>query len=53
MMQKQTIYIHKTRDQIPNNDHNSQERRVVTFVNGERDIMKIIKELIKDKYRLS
>lgn len=50
-MQKQTIYIHKTRDKKTNNDNSSQEQRVVTFVNGERDIMKIIKELIKEKYR--
>ena len=44
-MEKKTIYIYnKTKFHKTN-----EEYRVVTFINGNQDIMQIIKELIKNK----
>ena len=48
-MEKKTIFIHREKNEI-NNDAN-KEYRVVTFVNGNKDIMQIIKDLIKNKYK--
>ena len=47
-MEKRTIFIHREKNET-NNDTN-KEYRVVTFINGNKDIMQILKELIKDKY---
>lgn len=49
-MEKRTIYIHKTKDDNTHRDINS-EYRVVSFIGGNKDIIQIIKELIKDKYK--
>ena len=49
-MEKRTIYIHKSKDDTLHNNSDS-EYRVVTFIGGNKDIKKIIKELIKDKYQ--
>ena len=44
-MEKKTIYIYKD-----NKTYKSDEEyRVVTFINGDREIIQIIKELIKTK----
>ena len=49
-MEKRTIYIHKSKeDNMPNNK--DKEYRIVTFIGGGKDIMSIIKDLIKDKYQ--
>ena len=47
-MEKRTIFIHREKNEI--NDDSSKEYRIVTFINGNKDIMQIIKELIKNKY---
>ena len=44
-MEKKTIYIYKKDEIYKSND----EYRIVTFINGNKDIMQIIKELIKTK----
>ena len=44
-MEKKTIYIYKQ----DKNYKSNEEYRVVTFINGEQEIMRIIKELIKTK----
>ena len=44
-MEKKTIYIYKNDKSYKSNE----EYRVVTFINGNQDIMQIIKELIKNK----
>ena len=46
-MEKKTIYKYKNDESYKSNE----EYRVVTFINGNQDIMKIIKELIKDKIK--
>lgn len=48
-MEKKTIFIHKEKNEENNNTH--QDDRIVTFINGNQDIMQIIKELIKNKYK--
>jgi len=48
-MEKKTIFIHREKNEVNNNTH--QEDRLVTFINGDKDIMQIIKELIKNKYK--
>lgn len=62
-MEKTTIYIHTTRDkefcidddlEIAEDDLQDDKitnYRVVTFVNGKRDIMNVIKDLIKDQHQ--
>ena len=46
-MEKKTIYIYKNKnDKRPKFN---EEYRVVTFINGDRDIIQIIKDLIKNK----
>lgn len=42
------MYIHKTKDDKPQINVNT-EYRTVTFIGGNKDIMQIVKELIKDK----
>ena len=44
-MEKKTIYVYKQDVKYKSNE----EYRVVTFINGEKKIMQIIKELIKTK----
>ena len=44
-MEKKTIYKYK-KDKLY---QSNEEYRVVTFINGDQDIMHIIKELIKTK----
>ena len=44
-MEKKTIYVYKQDNVYKSND----EYRVVTFINGEQEIIQIIKELIKTK----
>ena len=46
-MEKTTLYIHRNQDEIE--DYPDDEYRIVTFVNGNQDIMNIIKNLIKEK----
>lgn len=49
-MEKRTIYIHKSKDDSMSNNKD-QEHRIVTFIGGNKDIVSIIKDLIKDKYQ--
>ena len=49
-MEKTTILIHRERDEEPISCA-CGEYRMVTFVNGTKDIMYIIKELIKTQYQ--
>lgn len=44
-MNKKTIYVYKKDETRKSNN----EYRVVTFINGDKDIIQIIKELIKTK----
>lgn len=46
-MEKKTIYIYKNKKDKPNKYN--EEYRVVTFINGNQDIIQIIKDLIKNK----
>lgn len=48
-MEKTTIFIHKEKNELINSTN--QEYRIVEFINGDQDIMQIIKELIKNKYQ--
>ena len=45
-MEKKTIFIYKKDESYKSNE----EYRVVTFINGNKDIIQIIKELIKNKF---
>ena len=44
-MDKKTIYVYKRDNLYKSNE----EYRVVTFINGDKEIIQIIKELIKTK----
>lgn len=44
-MEKKTIYVYKQNQTYKSNE----EYRVVTFINGDKEIIQIIKELIKTK----
>jgi hypothetical protein len=44
-MEKKTIYVYKQDGKYKSNE----EYRIVTFINGEQEIIQIIKELIKTK----
>ena len=46
-MDKKTIYVYKNKNDEPYECNN--EYRVVTFINGDKDIIQIIKDLIKNK----
>lgn len=52
-MEKTTFYIHETKDERNKRTESaeSEEYRVVTFINGDKDIMQIIKQLIKASYQ--
>lgn len=47
-MEKKTVFVHSTKPSIKNNQNN--EYRIVTFIGGNKNILDIIKELIKNKY---
>ena len=49
-MKKTTILIHREKDEEML-ACGCGEHRIVTFVNGTKDIMEIIKELIKTQYQ--
>ncbi len=49
-MEKSTIYIHKSKNDTKVIDSN--EYRVVTFIGGDTDILQIIKQIIKEKYKI-
>lgn len=49
-MEKKTIYIHKSKNDPKVIDSN--EHRVVTFIGGDADILQIIKQIIKEKYKI-
>ena len=49
-MEKRTVYIHKEKDE-EFKQCTCDEYRIVTFVNGTKDIIDIIKELIKTQYQ--
>ena len=49
-MEKRTIYIHKSKNEQKASTNNN-EYRTVTFIGGSKDILSIIKDLIKDKYQ--
>lgn len=49
-MEKTTIYIHREKDEEMISCE-CGEHRVVTFINGSKDITKIIKDLIKYQYQ--
>lgn len=49
-MEKKTIYIHKSKDDLK--VIASNEYRVVTFIGGDTDIIQITKQLIIDKYKI-
>lgn len=51
-MEVRTIYQHKPKhcSETLKNAHR-KDYRVVTFIGGDRDILDIIKELIKTKYQ--
>ena len=48
-MEKRTIYIHREKNQKL--EQCNDEYRIVTFINGSKDIVDIIKELIKTQYQ--
>ena len=49
-MEKTTILIHGEKDE-ESASCECGEHRIVTFVNGSKDIMEIIKDLIKTQYQ--
>lgn len=51
-MEVNTIYYHKSKSASDSLEmaHN-KDYRVVTFIGGDKDILDIIKELIKTKYQ--
>ena len=49
-MEKRTIYIHKSKEDKLQQNTNG-EYRTVAFIGGNKDILSIIKDLIKDKYQ--
>lgn len=49
-MEKRTIYTHQSKEDKLQQNTNS-EYRTVTFIGGNKDIISIIKELIKTKYQ--
>lgn len=49
-MEKTTIYIHREKDEEEIYCE-CGEHRVVTFINGTKDIAKIIKDLIKNQHQ--
>lgn len=49
-MEKTTIYIHREKDEEIQ-EYICGEHRIVTYVNGSKDIIKILKDLIKTQYQ--
>ena len=49
-MGKTTLYIHREKDEEEISCE-CGEHRVVTFINGSKDITRIIKDLIKYQYQ--
>lgn len=49
-MEKTTILVHREKDE-ESLICECGEHRIVNFVNGQKDIMEIIKELIKTQYQ--
>ena len=47
-MEKRTFYIHKSKDE-PKGYMLNNEYRTVTFIGGNKDMLTIIKNLIKNK----
>lgn len=47
-MEKRTMFIHSTKDKLK--DNKDSEYRVVTFIGGNKNILDVIKDLIKNKY---
>ena len=54
-MEKTTFYIHESKDERNKRtepaEAENEEYRVVTFINGDKDILQIIKQLIKTNYQ--
>ncbi len=52
-MEKRTFYIHQTKEERDKRIESAEndEYRVVTFINGNKDILHIIKQLIKTSYQ--
>lgn len=48
-MEKTTIYIHTTKENLQN--QKNDKYRTVNFIGGNKDMIDIIKKLIKDKYQ--
>ena len=49
-MEKRTFYIHKSKDDPKSYNIIDSEYRIVNFIGGDKDIIEIIKNLIKNKY---
>lgn len=47
-MEKRTFYIHKSKND-PKGYMLEKEHRIVNFIGGDKDILAIIKKLIKNK----
>ena len=52
-MEKRTFYIHQSKEERDKRTESTEneEYRVVTFINGDKDILQIIKQLIKTSYQ--
>lgn len=48
-MEKTTIYIHTTKEDLQ--DQKNTQYRIVNFIGGNKDMIDIIKKLIKYKYQ--
>lgn len=51
-MEDNIIYMHTTKQAVEGTETAQEGNyRIVRFIGGDKDILKIIKELIKDKYK--
>lgn len=48
-MEQTTIFIHRTYEHL--NDKPDSNYRIVTFINGNKDIINILKKIIKENYQ--
>lgn len=48
-MEKRTFYIHKSKDEPKSYTLLDKDYRLVTFIGGNKDILSIIKNLIKNE----
>lgn len=48
-MEKRTFYIHKAKDEPKSYALLDKDYRLVTFIGGNKDILSIIKNLIKNE----